>query len=369
MDSESPKCTSKWTGVEIVPLDQLLAHYGALLGAFLAADALSFGVACAVALVTLWQLIGRAERRPLALRALRDISPAALLLMTAGSIKVGVYGMLRFGLPLVPNLAPLVIHRAPGLALALAVVAAAGAGWQSQWVRMIAYLSMSQAATALAGFLTLTPAGISSGVQFSIVHALLTTAGLTAVYVGGRWHDGDALLSERRVALSPVRAVLLFAGALAAGLPALRSWSGVPPSVWWNGMAFVGMLVSLGIVTVSGDRALREALVDTPTAVSTPRVSIAPAMGVVLLLAAAAWTGTSPNTLTRTLRVPSLKLAAQVDARYRSEFVAACDTTVTPELRAASPAAQFLAAAPCGPDGKPLEGSVVVPLTPAAGAR
>ena len=121
-------------------------------------------------------------------------------------------------------------------------------------------------------------------------------------------------------------------------------------------------------MAVSGHRALRETLVDTAPAVSTPRVDIAPAMGVVLLLAAATWTGTSPDTLTRTLRVPSLKLAAQVDVRYRSEFVAACDTTVTPALRAASPAAQFLAAAPCGPDGKPLESTVVEPSTNAPDA-
>lgn len=76
--------------------------------------------------------------------------------------------------------------------------------------------------------------------------------------------------------------------------------------------------------------------------------------GALVVLAMLVGVGRGP--VDTVLRVPVLKLAASMDARYQGEFVAACDTTVTPEMKAASPAAQFLAAAPCGPDGKPLPG-------------
>ncbi|MEQ1870833.1 MAG: hypothetical protein ABL961_12505 [Vicinamibacterales bacterium] len=74
------------------------------------------------------------------------------------------------------------------------------------------------------------------------------------------------------------------------------------------------------------------------------------------LVASAILVGVGRGPVGTVLRVPVLKLAASMDARYQGEFVAACDTTVTPEMNAASPAAQFLAAAPCGPDGKPPPG-------------
>jgi len=48
---------------------------------------------------------------------------------------------------------------------------------------------------------------------------------------------------------------------------------------------------------------------------------------------------------------------ARVIARVSPEYagqMANCDTTPKPELLAANTANQFLAAAPCGPDGQPL---------------
>jgi hypothetical protein len=68
------------------------------------------------------------------------------------------------------------------------------------------------------------------------------------------------------------------------------------------------------------------------------------------------------------VHLPALKVAARLDSRFEAEFLAACDTTVTPELKAASAANQFLAAAPCGPDGKPLGGPALAPSTSVTGA-
>ena len=129
----------------------------------------------------------------------------------------------------------------------------------------------------------------------------------------------------------------------------------------WNVCGVAATLVSLVLVTAFGRRAVDAQAVDGPALARTSR-SIGALAVVATLASLGVWVGMNPAPVEQMLRVPSLKLAARVDARYQSEFVAACDTTVTPEMKAASPAAQFLAAAPCGPDGKPLEGATSAPL-------
>lgn len=96
--------------------------------------------------------------------------------------------------------------------------------------------------------------------------------------------------------------------------------------------------------------------------------SLAEVGAVSMLIVASLWTGLNPEPISSRVRLPALKVAARLDSRYESEFLAACDTTVTPELKAASLANQFLAAAPCGPDGKPLAIPALVPSTSVTGA-
>ena len=86
------------------------------------------------------------------------------------------------------------------------------------------------------------------------------------------------------------------------------------------------------------------------------------------LIALAVWIGLYPAPFLDRINLSVLKVAARVDPAYAADFAAACDTTVTPEMMAASPANQFLAAAPCGPDGQPLTPAHDVPLGDAAGA-
>ena len=72
------------------------------------------------------------------------------------------------------------------------------------------------------------------------------------------------------------------------------------------------------------------------------------------LIGLAVWIGLYPAPFLDRINLSVLKVAARLDPAYADDFAAACDTTVTPEMRAASPAGQFLIAAPCGPDGQPL---------------
>jgi len=86
------------------------------------------------------------------------------------------------------------------------------------------------------------------------------------------------------------------------------------------------------------------------------------------LIALAVWIGLYPAPFLDRINLSVLKVAARVDPAYAADFAAACDTTVTPEMKAASPANQFLAAAPCGPDGQPLTSGSTVPAAGAPGA-
>ena len=115
----------------------------------------------------------------------------------------------------------------------------------------------------------------------------------------------------------------------------------------------------LGLVGISNDRRLLHWISEVKggrqLTDAVAQLSERPA-GVVLT-ALAVWIGLYPAPFLDRINLSVLKVAARVDATYAPAFAAACDTTVTPQMLAANPANQFLAAAPCGPDGKPLTGA------------
>ena len=349
----------------------ILAHYSALLGGVLATSSFLFALAWVVAIATLWPLCARREdgSRVDATRkwvlfgltrdARRSVSPVAVLLLTTIVTKMGVYGAMRFGLPLLPAVAPSVALRVPGWALGVALAAAARAGWASQWVRTVAYVCLAQAAIVIAAFASLTPLGISSGIRLTILYGLCTTAALVATYASVAVPLG-ARASSLRMALSPMVAVFLSVATIVGGLPAVFASASESVSALWSVGGVAATVVSLALLVVAGRLALAAPMEGAPALARTRRPVGALAVAATLA-SLGVWVAMNPAPVEQVLRVPALKLAARVDARYQSEFVTACDTTVTPEMKAASPAAQFLAAAPCGPDGKPLEGRVSAP--------
>jgi hypothetical protein len=85
------------------------------------------------------------------------------------------------------------------------------------------------------------------------------------------------------------------------------------------------------------------------------------------LIVLAVWMGLYPSPFLRRLDTSVAHVMARVNPDYANEKNAAnCDTTPKPEQLAANTASQFLAAVPCGPDGKPLEATAA--RTATAGA-
>src|SRR6185295_11538182 len=86
------------------------------------------------------------------------------------------------------------------------------------------------------------------------------------------------------------------------------------------------------------------------------------------LLILAVWMGLYPKPFLDRLSPAVDHVIARVSPEYGKIAAANCDPVVTPAVVATNAAAQFLAAAPCGPDGKPLDaavGSLTAPGTPA----
>lgn len=224
---------------------------------------------------------------------LSEAPPGAAVLLSGVLVKVGAFGLVRFTLPLVPDAVRAVSPYVGGLAIAGVVLTLILAVRQTDWLRVVGYVSMAQAAMTLLGLMTLMPYAVTGAVVLAVTHGLVSAAAIVAV---GRV---DARLGTRDIA----------------------AFRGLRPAL--------STAITLAVILAA--------------------LSIAPPIA-------------------SRVHLPALKVAARVDSRFEAEFLAACDTTVTPELKAASAANQFLAAAPCGPDGKPLGGPVLAPSTSATGA-
>jgi NADH-quinone oxidoreductase subunit M len=97
--------------------------------------------------------------------------------------------------------------------------------------------------------------------------------------------------------------------------------------------------------------------VDNPKNEGLPDLTLREFATFAPLIALAIWIGLYPAPLLRRLDTSVQRVVARVSPQYDSRQAAAdCVGTVTPEIVATNAAGAFLAAAPCGPDGKPLRG-------------
>jgi NADH-quinone oxidoreductase subunit M len=263
-------------------------------------------------------------------------------------------------------------------ALSLAY-AAARAVMETEWKRLLAYLSLAHMSLVVLGIAALNPMALRGSVLHLINHGVWMGAlFVTATMLPDRLQTGAVPESGALWTRMPVFTAALSVIALAsAGIPLLNGFvseslivRGVASDSGAWGVAAVAGAILIAAATVSGcGRAVfSRSAGRTERAIFDVRrpeyLTLAP------LIATAIWIGISPAAVLSRINLPVLKVAARVDPAYAAEFEAACDTTVTPEMKAASPANQFLAAAPCGPDGQPLTpGTVATPAEPATPAR
>ena len=183
-------------------------------------------------------------------------APTAGSIILAGVLlKLGVYGYLRFALPLFPGAA---LHYAPWLGIlgVIGVVYGAMVAYaQPDMKRLVAYSSVSHLGLVVVGVGAFTATALSGSVLQMINHGLSTGALFLLVGVlYERRHTREIAAYGGIAAVVPVTTALFLVATLSSiGLPGLNgfvgeflillgTWSG--PARWWAVAAATGMVLS-----------------------------------------------------------------------------------------------------------------------------
>ena len=306
-----------------------------------------------------------------------DAPTAGSVILAAVLLKMGTYGFLRFSLPMLPDATRQFVPFIAALSIIAIVYGALVALAQKDWKRLVAYSSVSHMGMVTLGMFALNPIGITGSVIQQINHGISTGALFLlfgAVYE--RRHTREIAdyggLSKVMPAFAAVFLVMTMSS---IGLPTLNGFIGeflilqgvFIHSRMWAAFAASGIVLGAAYMLYLYQRTMFGAIADDRNA-GMADLGVREWATFVPLIALAVWIGIYPSPFLDRINLSVLKVAARVDPAYAADFAAACDTTVTPEMKAASPANQFLAAAPCGPDGQPLAPAMVVPPPEPAGA-
>ncbi len=292
-----------------------------------------------------------------------DAPTAGSVILAAVLLKMGTYGFLRFSLPILPEATRHFVPFIAALSIVGIVYGALVALAQKDWKRLVAYSSVSHMAMVMLGMFALNPAGIAGSVIQQINHGISTGALFLLVgVVYERRHTREIAeyggLSRVMPAFAGVFLVMTMSS---IGLPTLNGFigeflilQGVFTKSWvWAAFAASGIVLGAAYMLSLYQRTMFGAVANEKNQ-SLPDLSVREWATFMPLIGLAVWIGLYPAPFLDRINLSVLKVAARVNPAYAADFAAACDTTVTPELRAASAGNQFLAAAPCGPDGQPL---------------
>lgn len=294
---------------------------------------------------------------------------APRVLVGSVTLTLALYVVLRVALPLAPDVSRTAAPVLGYAAVACAVVCAAVAAARAHGTAKAALYGVSQTAVVVAGASTLSPGGLSGAVPHQAVVALSMVAlamlgGDVAAVLPGAAETPS--LRRRMRALAVVAVALIAVGGLTSSSGARVQAGAVDAErvLLVVGMAVAGLfgvLVAIQLARPLWSASPPSAGTEAPAQAAGWGWVAASAVGLALLVA---------GPVQERVTVPALKIAARLDPSYQDAFDAACDTTVTDELKAANPANQFLSAAPCGPNGEPLPaGSMVEPTSAAVAGR
>jgi len=307
-----------------------------------------------------------------------DAPTAGSVILAAVLLKMGTYGFLRFSLPILPEATRHFVPVIAALCIVGIIYGALVALAQKDWKRLVAYSSVSHMAMVMLGMFALNPVGIAGSVIQQINHGISTGALFLLVgVVYERRHTREIAEYGGLSRVMPgFAAVFLVMTMSSIGLPTLNGFigeflilQGVFTKSWvWAGVAASGIVLGAAYMLSLYQRTMFGAVANEKNQ-SLPDLSVREWATFVPLIGLAVWIGLYPAPFLDRINLSVLKVAARVNPAYAADFAAACDTTVTPELRAASAGNQFLAAAPCGPDGQPLTTASPVISTTAGAPR
>jgi len=157
------------------------------------------------------------------------------VLLAGVQLKMGTYGLVRIGLPVLPEGARALAPLLAVLAVTGIVVAALACYTQNDLKRLIAYSSVGHMGFVLLGISTLSAVGINAALLANVAHGLIT--GLLFFLVGAvksRFHTGllDELGSGLWTRLPRLGFALVFACVASLGLPGLAGFWGEAMAVY-----------------------------------------------------------------------------------------------------------------------------------------
>jgi NADH-quinone oxidoreductase subunit M len=308
-----------------------------------------------------------------------DAPTAGSVILAAVLLKMGTYGFIRFSLPILPDASRAFVPMMVVLSIIGIVYGALVAMAQKDWKRLVAYSSVSHMAMVMLGMFALNPVGITGSIVQQLNHGIST--GALFLLVGSVYERRHTREISEYGGLSKVMpayaAVFLIMTMSSIGLPALNGFIGellILQGVFtanriWAAFAASGIVLGAAYMLSLYQRTMfgkienpkNEHLLDLN---AREWVTYAP------LIALAFWIGIYPKPFLDRLNTSVNHVIARVSPQYANVAAADCGAVPGPAAAAASTTAPpagspptlvaannanpFLAALPCGPDGKPL---------------
>jgi NADH-quinone oxidoreductase subunit M len=300
-----------------------------------------------------------------------DAPTAGSVILAAVLLKMGTYGFLRFSLPILPQASREFVPFIVFLSIIGIVYGALVALAQKDWKRLVAYSSVSHMAMVMLGMFALNPVGITGSIVQQLNHGISTGALFLLVgIVYERRHTREISEYGGLSKVMPVyAAVFLFMTMSSIGLPTLNGFIGeflilqgvfstshpfLGGGMTWAAFAASGVVLGAAYMLYLYQRTMF-GKVENPKNEGLADLSLREFATFAPLIALAVWIGLYPAPFLRRLDSSVQHVIARVSPEYAGKNASAdCDTTPKPELLASAAASQFLAAAPCGPDGEPL---------------
>jgi NADH-quinone oxidoreductase subunit M len=310
-----------------------------------------------------------------------DAPTAGSVILAAVLLKMGTYGFLRFSLPILPDATRTFVPMVALLCIIGIVYGALVALAQKDWKRLVAYSSVSHMALVMLGMFALNPVGITGSIVQQLNHGISTGALFLIVgIVYERRHTREISEYGGLSKVMPVYAAIFLIMTLSSiGLPALNGFIGeflilqgvFVASKMWAAFAASGVVLGAAYMLYLYQRTMF-GKVENPKNEALPDLSHREFATFAPLLILAVWMGLYPSPFLRRLETSVQHIVARVSPQYAANSGADCATPAVPG--AANPAAKFLEALPCGPDGKPLvapasSGTGVDIPPPAAGGQ
>ncbi len=303
-----------------------------------------------------------------------DAPTAGSVILAAVLLKMGTYGFLRFSLPILPDASRYFVPMIAVLSIIGIVYGALVALAQKDWKRLVAYSSVSHMALVMLGMFALNPVGITGSIVQQLNHGI-STGGLFLLVgvVYERRHTREISEYGGLSKVMPVyAAVFLIMTMSSIGLPTLNGFIGeflilqgvFVKSMLWAAFAASGVVLGAAYMLYLYQRTMfgkienpkNEGLLDLS---HREFVTFAP------LIVLAVWMGLYPAPFLRRIESSVNHIVVRVNPQYAAACGGGAPTTAS---AAGNNAAPFLAALPCGPDGKPLTGGATAPASTGAGA-